>query len=227
MLDLRFVRENPELVKENIKKKFQDSKLPLVDEVIALDTENRNTMTEANSLRAERNKLSKQIGGLMAQGKKEEAEQVKAQVAAQASRLKELEAKEVELEEKIRNIMLVIPNIIDPSVPVGPDDSCNVEVERFGEAVVPSFEIPYHTDIMESFNGIDLDSARRVAGNGFYYLMGDIARLHEGVLAYARDFMIDKGFTYVIPPFMMHGNVVQGVMSFPEMDAMMLSLIHI
>ena len=221
MLDLRFIRENPELVKENIKKKFQDSKLPLVDEVIALDTENRNTVTEANNLRSERNKLSKQIGALMGQKKFEEAEAVKAQVAAQADRLKDLEAKETELEEKIRNIMLVIPNMIDPSVPIGPDDSHNVEVERFGEPVVPDFEIPYHTEIMESFDGIDLDSARRVAGNGFYYLLGDIARLHEAVLAYARDFMIDKGFTYVIPPFMMHGSVVQGVMSFPEMDAMM------
>ena len=221
MLDLRFVRENPELVKENIKKKFQDSKLPLVDEVIALDTENRNTVTEANNLRSERNKLSKQIGALMGQKKFEEAKAVKAQVAAQADRLKELEAKETELEEKIRNIMLVIPNMIDPSVPIGPDDSHNVEVERFGEPVVPDFEIPYHTEIMESFDGIDLDSARRVAGNGFYYLLGDIARLHEAVLAYARDFMINKGFTYVIPPFMMHGSVVQGVMSFPEMDAMM------
>ena len=221
MLDLRFVRENPELVKENIKKKFQDSKLPLVDEVIALDTENRNTVTEANNLRSERNKLSKQIGALMGQKKFEEAEAVKAQVAAQADRLKELEAKETELEEKIRNIMLVIPNMIDPRVPIGPDDSHNVEVERFGEPVVPDFEVPYHTEIMESFDGIDLDSARRVAGNGFYYLLGDIARLHEAVLAYARDFMIDKGFTYVIPPFMMHGSVVQGVMSFPEMDAMM------
>ena len=221
MLDLRFVRENPELVKENIKKKFQDSKLPLVDEVIALDTENRNTVTEANNLRSERNKLSKQIGALMGQKKFEEAEAVKAQVAAQADRLKDLEAKETELEEKIRNIMLVIPNMIDPSVPIGPDDSHNVEVERFGEPVVPDFEIPYHTEIMESFDGIDLDSARRVAGNGFYYLLGDIARLHEAVLAYARDFMINKGFTYVIPPFMMHGSVVQGVMSFPEMDAMM------
>ena len=221
MLDLRFVRENPELVKENIKKKFQDSKLPLVDEVIALDTENRNTVTEANNLRSERNKLSKQIGALMGQKKFEEAEAVKAQVTAQADRLKELEAKEAELEEKIRNIMMVIPNMMDPSVPIGPDDSHNVEVQRFGEAKVPEFKIPYHTEIMESFNGIDLDSARRVAGNGFYYLLGDIARLHEAVLAYARDFMIDKGFTYVIPPFMMHGSVVQGVMSFPEMDAMM------
>ena len=221
MLDIKLIRSNPELVKENIKKKFQDSKLPLVDEVIALDTENRNTVTEANNLRSERNKLSKQIGALMGQKKFEEAEAVKAQVAAQADRLKELEAKETELEEKIRNIMLVIPNMIDPSVPIGPDDSHNVEVERFGEPVVPDFEVPYHTEIMESFDGIDLDSARRVAGNGFYYLLGDIARLHEAVLAYARDFMIDKGFTYVIPPFMMHGSVVQGVMSFPEMDAMM------
>ena len=222
MLDIKFVRENPDLVKENIKKKFQDQKLPLVDEVIALDAENRKTITEAESLRAERNRLSKTIGGLMGQGKKEEAEQVKAQVAQQADRLKELEAKETELAEKIRSIMLTIPNIIDPSVPIGPDDSYNVEVQKFGDPVVPDFEIPYHTEIMESLDGIDLDSARRVAGNGFYYLLGDIARLHEAVLAYARDFMIDKkGFTYVIPPFMMHGAVVEGVMSFPEMDAMM------
>jgi seryl-tRNA synthetase len=221
MLDIKFVRENPDLVKENIKKKFQDAKLPLVDEVIALDAENRRTITEASELRAQRNKLSKSIGALMAQGKKDEAEEVKAQVTAQAQRLKELEEKEAELEEKVRNIMLVIPNIIDPSVPIGKDDSENVEVERFGEPKVPDFDIPYHIDLMERYNGIDLDSARRVAGNGFYYLLGDIARLHEAVLAYARDFMIDKGFTYVIPPFMMHGNVVQGVMSFPEMDAMM------
>ena len=221
MLDLRFVRENPELVKENIKKKFQEHKLPLVDEVIALDEEYRSAVTEANTLRSDRNRLSKAIGGLMAQGKREEAEQVKAQVSAQASRLKELEAKEGELEEKIRTIMLTLPNMMDPSVPIGPDDSHNVEVARFGEPAVPEFEVPYHTQIMESFEGIDLDSARRVAGNGFYYLMGDIARLHAGVLAYARDFMIDKGFTYVIPPFMMHGNVVEGVMSFPEMEAMM------
>ena len=221
MLDLRFVRENPELVKENIKKKFQEHKLPLVDEVIALDEEYRSAVTEANTLRSDRNRLSKEIGGLMAQGKREEAEQVKAQVSAQASRLKELEAKEGELEEKIRTIMLTLPNMMDPSVPIGPDDSHNVEVDRFGEPAVPEFEVPYHTQIMESFEGIDLDSARRVAGNGFYYLMGDIARLHAGVLAYARDFMIDKGFTYVIPPFMMHGNVVEGVMSFPEMEAMM------
>ena len=221
MLDIRFVRENPELVKENIRKKFQDAKLPLVDQVIALDAENRAAMTEANTLRGNRNTLSKQIGALMAQGKKEEAEAVKAQVAAQADRLKELEAREAELEEQIRTIMLTIPNMIDPSVPIGPDDSCNVEVQRFGEAKVPEFPIPYHTEIMERFDGIDLDSARRVAGNGFYYLMGDIARLHSAVLSYARDFMIDKGFTYIIPPFMMHGAVVQGVMSFPEMDAMM------
>ncbi len=226
MLDIKFVRENPDAVKENIKKKFQEAKLPLVDQVIALDAENRAAISEASSLRAERNALSKKIGALMGQAKKdpsklEEAEAVKAQVAAQAERLKELEAKETELEEKIKEIMYTIPQMIDPSVPIGPDDSCNVEVQRFGEATVPNFEIPYHTEIMESFNGIDLDSARRVAGNGFYYLMGDIARLHEAVLAYARDFMINKGFTYVIPPFMMHGDVVKGVMSFPEMEAMM------
>ena len=221
MLDMKFVRENPDAVKENIKKKFQDQKLPLVDEVIALDAENRAVITEASELRAQRNKLSKSIGALMGQGKKEEAEEVKKQVTAQAQRLKELEAREEELEAKVREIMMVIPNMIDPSVPIGPDDSHNVEVQRFGEAKTPDFEIPYHTDIMERFDGIDLDSARRVAGNGFYYLMGDIARLHEAVLTYARDFMIDKGFTYVIPPFMMHGSVVQGVMSFPEMDAMM------
>ena len=221
MLDMKFVRENPDAVKENIKKKFQDQNLPLMDEVIALDAENRAVITEASELRAQRNKLSKSIGALMGQGKKEEAEEVKKQVTAQAQRLKELEAREEELEAKVREIMMVIPNMIDPSVPIGPDDSHNVEVQRFGEAKTPDFEIPYHTDIMERFDGIDLDSARRVAGNGFYYLMGDIARLHEAVLAYARDFMIDKGFTYVIPPFMMHGSVVQGVMSFPEMDAMM------
>ena len=226
MLDLRFVRENPDAVKENIKKKFQDAKLPLVDQVLALDAENRAVVTEANTLRAERNALSKKVGMLMGQAKKDptklaEADAAKAQVAAQADRLKELEEKEAQLDEKIREIMLVIPNMIDPSVPIGPDDSHNVEVQRFGEPAVPDFEIPYHTEIMESFGGIDLDSARRVAGNGFYYLLGDIARLHEAVLAYARDFMIDKGFTYVIPPFMMHGSVVQGVMSFPEMDAMM------
>ena len=221
MLDIKFVRENPELVKENIKKKFQDSKLLLVDEVIALDAEYRAAITEGDGLRAQRNKLSKSIGALMAQGKKDEAEAVKKQVTEQADRLKELEMREAELQEEVRQRMLVIPNMLDPSVPIGRDDSENVEVQRFGEPVVPDFEIPYHTEIMERFNGIDLDSARRVAGNGFYYLLGDIARLHEAVLAYARDFMIEKGFTYVIPPFMMHGSVVQGVMSFPEMDAMM------
>ena len=226
MLDIRFLRENPDLVKENIKKKFQDAKLPLVDEVIALDAEYRAAISEADSLRANRNKLSKQIGMLMGQAKKDpskaaEAEEVKAQVTAQADRLKELEAKEAELQVKIRDIMYTIPQMVDPSVPVGPDDSHNVEVQRFGECTVPEYPIPYHVDIMESFDGIDLDAAGRVSGNGFYYLLGDIARLHEAVLAYARDFMIDKGFTYVIPPFMIHGNVVQGVMSFPEMDAMM------
>ena len=221
MLDIKFVRENPELVKENIKKKFQDSKLLLVDEVIALDAEYRAAITEGDGLRAQRNKLSKSIGALMAQGKKDEAEAVKKQVTEQADRLKELEMREAELQEEVRQRMLVIPNLLDPSVPIGRDDSENVEVQRFGEPVVPDFEIPYHTEIMERFGGIDLDSARRVAGNGFYYLLGDIARLHEAVLAYARDFMIEKGFTYVIPPFMMHGSVVQGVMSFPEMDAMM------
>ena len=221
MLDIKFVRENPDAVKENIKKKFQEHKLPLVDEVIAKDAACRAAIAEAESLRAQRNKLSKSIGALMAQGKKEEAEAVKQQVTAQADRLKELEAQEEQLAAQVRELMLAIPNMIDPSVPIGPDDSCNVEVQRFGDPVVPDFEIPYHTEIMERFAGIDLDSARRVAGNGFYYLLGDIARLHEAVLAYARDFMIDKGFTYVIPPFMMHGSVVQGVMSFPEMDAMM------
>lgn len=221
MLDLRFVRENPDIVKQNIKNKFQDSKLPLVDEVIALDAENRTTQKEADDLRASRNKLSKQIGALMGQGKKEEAEEVKKQVSANSARLTELEAKEAELSEKILKIMMTIPNIIDPSVPIGKDDSQNVEIERFGEPVVPDFEIPYHTDIMESFNGIDLDAARRVAGNGFYYLMGDIARLHSAVIAYARDFMINRGFTYCVPPFMIRSNVVTGVMSFAEMDAMM------
>ena len=221
MLDIKFVRENPELVKENIKKKFQDSKLLLVDEVIALDAEYRAAITEGDGLRAQRNKLSKSIGALMAQGKKDEAEAVKKQVTEQADRLKELEMREAELQEEVRQRMLVIPNMLDPSVPIGRDDSENVEVQRFGEPVVPDFEIPYHTEIMERFGGIDLDSARRVAGNGFYYLLGDIARLHEAVLAYARDFMIEKGFTYVIPPFMMHGSVVRGVMSFAEMDAMM------
>ena len=226
MLDIKFVRENPEAVKENIKKKFQDEKLPLVDEVIELDTKLRAAITEANDLRASRNALSKQIGALMGQAKKdpsklEEAEAVKAQVKAQADRLAELEAQESELEGKVHSIMLRIPQMIDPSVPIGPDDSHNVEAERFGEPVVPNFPIPYHTEIMESFGGIDLDAARRVAGNGFYYLLGDIARLHEAVLAYARDFMIGKGFTYVIPPFMIHGAVVEGVMSFAEMDGMM------
>ncbi len=226
MLDIRFVRENPELVKENIRKKFQDEKLPLVDEVVELDARNRAAMTEANELRASRNTLSKKVGMLMGQAKKdpskrEEAEAIKAQVKANADRLAELEALEDELAQKIRKIMLVIPNIIDPSVPIGPDDSANVEVERFGEPVVPPYEIPYHTAIMESFNGIDLDAAGRVSGNGFYYLMGDIARLHEAVLAYARDFMIGKGFTFCIPPFMIHGNVVEGVMSQTDMEAMM------
>ena len=226
MLDIKFVRENPELVKENIKKKFQDEKLPLVDEVIELDARQRAAITEASDLRAQRNQLSKQVGALMGQAKKDpgklaEAEEIKAKVKAQAERLAELEAQEAELEEKVRSIMLRIPQMIDPSVPIGPDDSHNVEVQRFGEARVPDFEIPYHTEIMESFNGIDLEAARRVSGNGFYYLLGDIARLHEAVLACARDFMIDKGFTYVIPPFMIHGSVVEGVMSFPEMDAMM------
>ena len=226
MLDIKFIRENPELVKENIKKKFQDEKLPLVDEVVELDAKQRAAITEASELRAQRNALSKQVGALMGQAKKDpsklaEAEAIKAQVKAQADRLAELEAQEAELEEKVRAIMLRIPQMIDPSVPIGPDDSHNVEVQRFGEPKVPDFEIPYHTEIMESFGGIDLDSARRVAGNGFYYLVGDIARLHEAVLARARDFMIDKGFTYVIPPFMIHGAVVEGVMSFPEMDAMM------
>ena len=221
MLDIKFVRENPEAVKENIKKKFQDAKLPLVDKAIDLDARSRAAITEASELRANRNKLSKSIGALMAQGKKDEAEAVKAQVKAQADRLAELEKLEGELEAELREIMLTIPNMIDPSVPVGKDDSENVERRRFGDPVVPDFEIPYHTEIMERFSGIDLDAARRVAGNGFYYLMGDIARLHSAVLAYARDFMIDKGFTYIVPPFMMHGAVVQGVMSFPEMDAMM------
>ena len=226
MLDMRFVRENPDVVKENIKKKFQDFKLPLVDEVIALDVENRAAITEASELRAQRNQLSKQVGMLMGQAKKdpsklEEAEAAKAQVKANADRLTELEQKEAELEQKIHKIMLQIPQIIDPSVPIGPDDSANVEVQRFGEAVVPDFEIPYHTQIMESFHGIDLDAAGRVSGNGFYYLLGDIARLHEAVLAYGRDFMIDKGFTYCIPPFMIHGNVVEGVMSQTDMYAMM------
>ena len=221
MLDLKFVRENPDIVKKNIENKFQFEKLPLVDEVIELDAKNRAAKAEADNLRASRNKLSKQIGQLMGQGKKEEAEAVKAQVTANANRLAELETVEAELDEKILKIMMTIPNIIDPSVPIGEDDSKNVEIERFGEPVVPDFEIPYHTDIMKTFDGIDLDAAGRVAGNGFYYLMGDIARLHSAVLAYARDFMIDRGFTYCIPPFMIRSNVVTGVMSFAEMDAMM------
>ena len=221
MLDIKFLRENPEVVKQNIKNKFQDNKLPMVDEVIALDAESRKTQQEADGLRAERNKLSKQIGGLMAQGKKEEAEAVKKQVTDSSARLAELEEKETELQEKIKKIMMVIPNIIDPSVPIGKDDSENVEVQKFGEPVVPDYEIPYHTDIMDKFHGIDLDAARRVAGNGFYYLMGDIARLHSAVIAYARDFMINRGFTYCVPPFMIRSDVVTGVMSFAEMDAMM------
>ena len=221
MIDLKFLRENPEVVKENIKKKFQDHKLPLVDEVIELDAKARAAQAEADELRANKNKISKQIGALMAQGKKEEAEEVKAEVAKNAARLTELEAQEKELSEKVTKIMMTIPNIIDPSVPIGKDDSCNVEIEKFGEPVVPDFEIPYHTDIMERFDGIDLDAAGKVAGNGFYYLMGDIARIHSAVISYARDFMINRGFTYCVPPFMIRSNVVTGVMSFDEMDAMM------
>ena len=221
MLDLKFVRENPDIVKQNIKNKFQDKKIPLVDEVIELDAKNRTAKKEADDLRANKNKIAKQIGALMGQGKKEEAEELKKQVAEQSARLSELEEQEKDLGERILKIMMTIPNIIDPSVPIGKDDSENVEIERFGEPVVPDFEIPYHTEIMEKFNGIDLDSARKVAGNGFYYLMGDIARLHSAVIAYARDFMIDRGFTYCIPPFMIRSNVVTGVMSFDEMDAMM------
>ena len=226
MLDIKFIRENPDVVKENIKKKFQDAKLPLVDQVIELDAKRRAAIAEADQLRSNRNALSKQIGMLMGQAKKDpsklqEAEAVKAQVKEQADRLAELERQETELEAALHKDMLQIPQIIDPSVPIGPDDSCNVEVERFGEAKVPEFPIPYHTEIMESFNGIDLDAAGRVSGNGFYYLLGDIARLHEAVLAYGRDFMIGKGFTYCIPPFMIHGNVVEGVMSQTDMDAMM------
>ena len=221
MLDLKFVRENPDIVKQNIKNKFQDKKIPLVDEVIELDAKNRAAKKEADDLRANKNKIAKQIGALMGQGKKEEAEELKKQVAEQSARLSELEEQEKDLGERILKIMMIIPNIIDPSVPIGKDDSENVEIERFGEPVVPDFEIPYHTEIMEKFNGIDLDSARKVAGNGFYYLMGDIARLHSAVIAYARDFMIDRGFTYCIPPFMIRSNVVTGVMSFDEMDAMM------
>ena len=221
MIDIKYLREHPEEVKENIKKKFQDEKLPLVDEVIELDKERRDAQKEADELKASRNTLSKQIGALMKEGKKEEAEEVKKQVAANAEKLAQLDAKQAEMEEKVTKIMMVIPNIIDPSVPIGKDDSQNVEVQRYGEPVVPDFEIPYHTDIMEKLKGIDLDSARRVAGNGFYYLMGDIARLHSAVISYARDFMIDRGFTYCVPPFMIRANVVTGVMSFAEMDAMM------
>lgn len=221
MLDIKFLRENPEIVKQNIKNKFQDDKLPLVDEVIKLDQENRDNKKEVEALRANKNKLSKEIGGLMQAGKKDEAEEVKAQVAAGNAKIDELTEKERELEEEITKRMMVIPNIIDETVPIGEDDSKNVEIERFGEPVIPDFEVPYHTDIMEKFNGIDLDAARKVAGNGFYYLMGDIARLHSAVIAYARDFMIDRGFTYCVPPFMIRSNVVTGVMSFEEMDAMM------
>ena len=221
MLDLKFLRENPEIVKQNIRNKFQDNKLPLVDEVIELDAEARKTQQEADNLRAERKKISKEIGALMGKGLKEEAEAAKQKVNDFATRLEELEAKEAELSEKVKKIMMVIPNIIDPSVPIGKDDSENVEVQKYGEPVVPDFEIPYHTEIMEKFNGIDLDSARKVAGNGFYYLMGDIARLHSAVISYARDFMINRGFTYCIPPFMIRSEVVTGVMSFAEMEAMM------
>ena len=221
MLDLKFLRENPDIVKKNIENKFQPQKLPLVDEVIELDAQARATQQEADDLRANRNKISKQIGALMGQGKKDEAMELKAQVEKDAARLSELEEKEKELQGKITKIMMTIPNIIDPSVPIGKDDSCNVEIEKFGEPVVPDFEIPYHTEIMERFDGIDLDAAGKVAGNGFYYLMGDIARLHSAVISYARDFMIDRGFTYCVPPFMIRSNVVTGVMSFDEMDAMM------
>ncbi|MCR5738003.1 MAG: serine--tRNA ligase [Eubacterium sp.] len=221
MLDIKFLRDNPDIVKQNIKNKFQDHKLPLVDEVIQLDQENRDNKKEVEALRANKNQLSKQIGGLMKDGKKEEAEKIKAEVAAGNAKIDELTAKERTLEEEIKKRMMVIPNIIDPSVPIGKDDSENVELEKFGEPVVPDFEVPYHTDIMEKFNGIDLDAARKVAGNGFYYLMGDVARLHSAVIAYARDFMIDRGFTYCVPPFMIRSNVVTGVMSFDEMDAMM------
>jgi len=221
MLDLKFVRENPEIVKENIKKKFQDKKLSLVDEVIASDIESRESKQKADALRADRNKISKEIGGLMAKGKKDEAEELKKKVLEDSEMLSALEAKENELDTKIKTIMMTIPNIIDPSVPIGKDDSENVEVQRYGEPVVPDFEVPYHTEIMDKFNGIDLDSARKVAGNGFYYLMGDIARLHSAVISYARDFMINRGFTYCIPPFMIRSEVVTGVMSFTEMDAMM------
>ena len=221
MIDIKFLRENPDVVKQNIKNKFQDDKLPLVDEVIELDKQARAAQQEADALRANKNSIAKQIGSLMAQGKKEEAEEVKKQVAETSARLKELETLEPELKEKVKKIMMIIPNIIDPSVPIGKDDSENVEVQKYGEPVIPDFEIPYHADIMESLGGIDLDSARKVAGNGFYYLMGDIARLHSAIISYARDFMIDRGFTYCIPPFMIRSNVVTGVMSFEEMDAMM------
>ena len=221
MIDIKFLRENPDIVKQNIKNKFQDDKLPLVDEVIELDKQARAAQQEADALRANKNTIAKQIGALMAQGKKAEAEEVKKQVAETSARLKELETLEPELKEKVKKIMMIIPNIIDPSVPIGKDDSENVEVQRYGEPFVPDFEIPYHADIMESLGGIDLDSARKVAGNGFYYLMGDIARLHSAIISYARDFMIDRGFTYCIPPFMIRSNVVTGVMSFAEMDAMM------
>ncbi len=221
MIDIKFLRENPDAVKENIKKKFQDSKLPLVDEVIALDKESRDTQAQADALRSERNKVSKEIGALMAQGKKDEAMEKKKVVEQSAEKLAQLQEAESVLQEKILKIMMTIPNIIDPSVPIGKDDTCNVEIEKFGEPVVPDFEIPYHTEIMESFDGIDLDAARKVAGNGFYYLMGDIARLHSAVISYARDFMINRGFTYCVPPFMIRSNVVTGVMSFAEMDAMM------
>ena len=221
MIDLKFLRENPEVVKENIRKKFQDAKLPLVDEVIELDAQYRAYKQEADNLRGGRNKLSKEIGMLMAQGKREEAEAVKKQVSQNAARLAELEVLEAEYSEKIKNIMMRIPNIIDPSVPIGKDDSENVEVQKYGEPVVPDFDIPYHAEIMENLKGLDLDSARKVAGNGFYYLMGDIARLHSAIISYARDFMIDRGFTYCIPPFMIRSEVVTGVMSFAEMDAMM------
>ncbi|MCI5569421.1 MAG: serine--tRNA ligase [Lachnospiraceae bacterium] len=221
MLDIKFVRENPDIVKQNIKNKFQDAKLPLVDEVIALDKENREIKGEVEELRAQKNKISKEIGKLMAQGKKDEAEDVKKKIAADGQKIEELTKKEREVEEELKKKMMVIPQIIDPSVPIGKDDSENVEIQKYGEPVVPDFEIPYHTEIMESFNGIDLDAAHRVAGNGFYYLMGDIARLHSAVISYARDFMIDRGFTYCVPPFMIRSNVVTGVMSFSEMEAMM------
>ena len=221
MIDIKLIRENPDLVRENIKKKFQDAKLPLVDEVIELDKENRRTKAEADEVRAQKNRDSKQIGALMAQGKKEEAAAMRQKVTEATAHLKELEEKEVVLAEKVKKIMMTIPNIIDPSVPIGKDDSENVEVQRYGEPVVPDFEIPYHTEIMESFAGIDLESARKVAGNGFYYLMGDIARLHSAVITYARDFMINRGFTYCIPPYMIRSNVVTGVMSFAEMESMM------